>query len=177
MSGGCSRPSVAILVGSTCPSTAPLSRFTSKPLGQKGNAAPVHGPLLRRADNEDGGPGGRPGSSGALPPATRIEPPRAKGQHPCSATSPSVLCWLTKPWTRTACSESCRCVAPQRASQPRRTATSGAPGDREACKWRHRMENCVASIKEYRSIAPRSDKTASSFAANWHLMATLLASR
>ena len=39
------------------------------------------------------------------------------------------------------------------------------------------MENCFARINAYRSIVTRYDKTASSYAANWHLVATLLASR
>ena len=29
---------------------------------------------------------------------------------------------------------------------------------KEACKWRHPMENCFAKIKEYRCIASRYDK-------------------
>lgn len=58
---GCSRPSAAILIWSICFTTAPLFRFTRKLLGQKGRLAPVHGPLLGRADNEDRGAGGRSG--------------------------------------------------------------------------------------------------------------------
>ena len=49
--------------------------------------------------------------------------------------------------------------------------------DREAYKWRHRIENFFARIKEYRGIATRYDKTASSYAVHWHLLATLFASR
>ena len=49
--------------------------------------------------------------------------------------------------------------------------------DREAYKWRHLMENFFARIKGYRCIATRYDKTASSYAANRHLVATLPASR
>ena len=86
---GCSRPSGAIPIWNTCPSTAPLSRFTSKPLGQKGQSAPVYGPLLRRADNEDGGAGGRSGQSGALPPATRTESREQRG----SATARQHALW------------------------------------------------------------------------------------
>ena len=48
---------------------------------------------------------------------------------------------------------------------------------KEACKWRHLMENFLARIKEYRCIASRYDQTASSDAANWNLVAALLASR
>ena len=69
---------------------------------------------------------------------------------------------------------------------PVRVAPAGIPSqanrkerrswDREACKWRHLMENCLARVKEYRCMATRHDKTASSYAANWHLAATLLAS-
>ncbi len=40
------------------------------------------------------------------------------------------------------------------------------------------MENFFARIKEYRGIAvTRYDKTDSSYAANWNLVAALLASR
>ena len=48
----CSSPSAAIPIRSMCSSTAPLSRFTRKPLGQKGHSVPVDWPLPRRADNE-----------------------------------------------------------------------------------------------------------------------------
>ena len=48
---------------------------------------------------------------------------------------------------------------------------------KEACKWRHLMENFFARIKEYRGSATRHDKTDSNDAANWNLAATLLASR
>lgn len=36
--------------------------------------------------------------------------------------------------------------------------------DREACTWRHRIENFFASGKEYRGSATRYDNTASSAA-------------
>ncbi len=49
--------------------------------------------------------------------------------------------------------------------------------DKEACKWRHLMENFFARIKEYRGSATRHDKTDSNDAGNWNLAATLLASR
>ncbi len=39
------------------------------------------------------------------------------------------------------------------------------------------MENFFARVKEYRGIATRYDKTDSSYAANWNLVAALLASR
>ncbi len=39
------------------------------------------------------------------------------------------------------------------------------------------MENFFASIKEYRGSATRYDKTDSSDAANWNLVAALLSSR
>ena len=53
----------------------------------------------------------------------------------------------------------------------------GRSWDREACKWRHLMEKFFARIKEYRCIASRHGKTASSVAADRHLVAILLASR
>ena len=49
--------------------------------------------------------------------------------------------------------------------------------DVEAYKWRHLVENYFAKIKEFRAIATRYDKTDCSYAANWNLVATLIASR
>ena len=49
--------------------------------------------------------------------------------------------------------------------------------DNDAYKWRHLIENYFAKIKEFRSIATRYDKTDCSYAANWNLVATLIASR
>ncbi len=43
--------------------------------------------------------------------------------------------------------------------------------------WRHLVENYFAKIKEFRGIATRYDKTDSSYAANWNIVATLIASR
>ena len=41
----------------------------------------------------------------------------------------------------------------------------------DADKERHRIENIFSKIKEFRAIATRYDKTASSFAAGIHLVA------
>jgi transposase len=49
--------------------------------------------------------------------------------------------------------------------------------DKEVYCWRHLVENYFAKIKEFRGIETRYDKTDSSYAANWHLVATLIASR
>lgn len=49
--------------------------------------------------------------------------------------------------------------------------------DEEACCWRHLVENHFARIKEFRGIATRYDKTDNSYAANWNLVAALVASR
>lgn len=49
--------------------------------------------------------------------------------------------------------------------------------DKYAYKWRHLIENFFAKIKEFRAIATRYEKTASSYAANWHLAAAIIASR
>lgn len=49
--------------------------------------------------------------------------------------------------------------------------------DRETYRWRHLVENYFAKIKEFRGIATRYDKTDSSYAANWNLVAALIASR
>ena len=39
------------------------------------------------------------------------------------------------------------------------------------------VENFFARIKEFRAIATHYEKTACSYAANWHLVATIIASR
>jgi transposase len=49
--------------------------------------------------------------------------------------------------------------------------------DEEAYKWRHLIENYFAKIKEFRAITTRYEKTASSYAANWYLAATIIAAR
>jgi transposase len=49
--------------------------------------------------------------------------------------------------------------------------------DKHIYKWRHLIENFFAKIKEFRAIATRYEKTASSYAANWHLAAAIIASR
>lgn len=73
------QPSAAIPIWRMGPLTGRLSRFTRKPLGQRGHSAPIHWPLPRRADDEDRGTGGRPGQSRSLPPATRTEPREQRG--------------------------------------------------------------------------------------------------
>lgn len=49
--------------------------------------------------------------------------------------------------------------------------------DRHAYKWRHLVENFFGKIKEFRAIATRYEKTACSYTANWHLVATILAAK
>ena len=49
--------------------------------------------------------------------------------------------------------------------------------DAQAYKCRHLIENYFAKIKEFRGIATRYDKTDCSYAANWNLVAALIASR
>lgn len=44
-------------------------------------------------------------------------------------------------------------------------------------RWRHLIENFFAKIKEFRAIATRYEKTTCSYAVNWHLDATIIASR
>lgn len=51
------------------------------------------------------------------------------------------------------------------------------PHDAEMYKWRHLIENCFQRLKEFRRIATRYDKTATSFAAAIHLAATFVALR
>lgn len=49
--------------------------------------------------------------------------------------------------------------------------------DEEANCWRHLVENYFARVKEFRGIATCYDKTDNSYAANWNLVAALIASR
>lgn len=49
--------------------------------------------------------------------------------------------------------------------------------DGDAYKWRHLIENYFSKIKKFRGIATRYDKTECSYAANWFLVAALIASR
>ncbi|MCY4007376.1 MAG: hypothetical protein OXE84_11245, partial [Rhodobacteraceae bacterium] len=49
--------------------------------------------------------------------------------------------------------------------------------DRDADQERHRIETVFATIKEAQSLATRSDKTRTSFAAGIHLMAGVVAAR
>ena len=49
--------------------------------------------------------------------------------------------------------------------------------DTHMYKWRHLIENYFAKIKEFRWISTRYDKTDTSYAANWHLCAMLVAAR
>ncbi len=57
----------------------------------------------------------------------------------------------------------------------RRNRTEPREHDREKYGWRHRVENFFARIKEFRAIATRYDKTATSFAAGIHLIAGVAA--
>ena len=47
--------------------------------------------------------------------------------------------------------------------------------DTHMYKWRHLLENYFAKIKQFRAIATRYDKTHTSYAANWHLCAMIIA--
>ncbi len=49
--------------------------------------------------------------------------------------------------------------------------------DKHMYRWRHLIENYFAKIKEFRGIATRYDKTDISCAANWNLVATIIAMR
>ena len=60
---------------------------------------------------------------------------------------------------------------------PKANRTLQGDYDAQAYKWRHLIENYFAKIKEFRGIATRYDKTDCSYAANWNLVAALIASR
>ena len=57
----------------------------------------------------------------------------------------------------------------------RRNRTVPRDNDREMYRWRHRIENFFARIKEFRAIATRYDKTDESFAAAIHLVSGVVA--
>ena len=60
---------------------------------------------------------------------------------------------------------------------PKRSRKKPIDFDREMYRWRHLIENTFAKLKEFRAIATRYDKTDSSYRANIHLAAALLATR
>ena len=49
--------------------------------------------------------------------------------------------------------------------------------DRQMYKWRHLVENYFCTLKEFKSIAMRSDKTDSSFSAMIYLCSSIINSR
>ncbi len=57
----------------------------------------------------------------------------------------------------------------------RRNRTVSRHHDREMYRWRHRIENFFARIREFRAIATRYDKTDASFAAAIHLVSGVVA--
>ena len=60
---------------------------------------------------------------------------------------------------------------------PKRNRKQPIAYDREMYKWRHLVENFFATIKDFRRIATRYDKTDSSFKAMVYLVSSLIASR
>ncbi len=58
---------------------------------------------------------------------------------------------------------------------PRRNRTMPRHHDREMYRWRHRIENVFARIREFRAVATRCDKTEASFAAAIHLVSGVVA--
>jgi transposase len=60
---------------------------------------------------------------------------------------------------------------------PKANRTRPTPCDFEMYRWRHLVENFFCSIKAFRRIATRYDKTDESFAAMIHLVGAALALR
>ncbi len=58
---------------------------------------------------------------------------------------------------------------------PKRNRTVPREHDREMYGWRHLVDSFFAKIKEFRVIAARYDRTATSFAAGIHLVAGVVA--
>ncbi len=56
-----------------------------------------------------------------------------------------------------------------------RNRTEPREHDRERYGWRHRVESFFARTREFRAIATRCDRTATSFAAGIHLIAGVAA--
>ena len=60
---------------------------------------------------------------------------------------------------------------------PKKNRTLPRTFDRDTDRDRHRIENAFCKIKQFRAIATRYDKTASSFAAGIHRVAGIIAAR
>ena len=61
---------------------------------------------------------------------------------------------------------------------PPKTNRKGAINfDRDMYRWRHLIENTFATLKEFRAVATRYDKTDGSFRATINLAAAIIASR
>ena len=60
---------------------------------------------------------------------------------------------------------------------PKANRAADIPCDFETYKWRHLVENFFCSLKAFRRIATRYDKTDSSYAAMIHLAGSVLALR
>ena len=60
---------------------------------------------------------------------------------------------------------------------PKKNRTLPHTFDRDTYRERHRIENVFGKIKEFRAIATRYDKTASSFEAGIYLIAGIIAAR
>lgn len=60
---------------------------------------------------------------------------------------------------------------------PKRNRKQPIAYDREMYKWRHLVENFFATIKDFRRIATRYDKTDSSFKAMVYVVSGVAASR
>ncbi|MCY4306255.1 MAG: transposase, partial [Aestuariivita sp.] len=60
---------------------------------------------------------------------------------------------------------------------PKKNRTLPRTFDRDTYRERHRIENVFGKIKEFRAIATRYDKTASSFEAGIYLIAGIIAAR
>jgi transposase len=60
---------------------------------------------------------------------------------------------------------------------PKRDRARRIPCDYEMYKWRHLIENFFCTLKDFRRVATRYEKTDESYAAMIHLAATKLALR
>lgn len=57
---------------------------------------------------------------------------------------------------------------------PKKNRTEQCEYDEEMYKWRHLVENFFQKLKQYRAIATRYDKRASSFLGGIHLAAAVI---
>ena len=157
-------------------STGRLSRPIRRLRAQKGDTASSHRTLSRRADDQDRGRGR---CARQLVPLSASAGASARHQgvaprlHDVSFAALLADKAFDADWLLQDLDErGATAVIP-----PKSNRKVQRDDDTHMYKWRHLIENYFAKIKEFRRIATRYDKTDTSYAANWHLCAMLVAAR